>query len=114
MSPTCTINETTPIRERPSAERPRERLRHLGAHALIPDNSRRSRGYKEVNLNLGYKVTPRLRVQVDVFNLFDSKDDAADYFYADRLPGEPAEGVEDIHVHPLEPRSARIGITARF
>jgi outer membrane receptor protein involved in Fe transport len=89
-------------------------VRDLGAHALIPDNSRRSAVYKEVNLNLGYKLTPKLRVQMDVFNLFDSKDDAADYFYADRLPGEPAEGVEDIHVHPLEPRSARIGITVRF
>jgi outer membrane receptor protein involved in Fe transport len=89
-------------------------FRDLGAHALIPDNSRRSAGYKEVNLNAGYKLRPDLRVQVDVFNLFDSKDDAADYFYADRLPGEPAQGVEDIHIHPLEPRSARIGITARF
>jgi hypothetical protein len=89
-------------------------FRDLGAHPLLPDNSVQSRGYKEVNLNLGYKITPKLKVQVDVFNLFDSHDDAADYFYADRLPGEPAEGVEDIHVHPLEPRSARIGITARF
>ncbi|HEV2532783.1 TonB-dependent receptor [Phenylobacterium sp.] len=89
-------------------------VRDLGAHPLIPDNSQRSAGYREVNLNLGYKITPKLRVQADVFNLFDSKDDAADYFYVDRLPGEPAAGVADIHVHPLEPRSARIGITARF
>jgi len=89
-------------------------IRDLGPHALIPDNSKRSPGYKEVNLNLGYKISPKLKVQVDVFNLLDSKDDAADYFYADRLPGEPAEGVEDIHIHPLEPRSARFGITARF
>jgi outer membrane receptor protein involved in Fe transport len=89
-------------------------FRDLGPHALIPDNSQRSAGYKEVNLNLGYKLTPKLRVQVDVYNLFNSKDDAADYFYADRLPGEPAAGVEDVHVHPLEPRSARLGITARF
>lgn len=89
-------------------------FRDLGPHALIADNSVRSPGYREVNLNLGYKLTPNLRVQVDVFNLFNSKDDAADYFYADRLPGEPAAGVEDIHAHPLEPRSARVGITARF
>jgi outer membrane receptor protein involved in Fe transport len=88
--------------------------RDLGPHALIPDNSKQSPGYREVNLNVGYKLSQNVRVQVDVFNLFDSKDDAADYFYADRLPGEPAEGVEDIHIHPLEPRSARIGITARF
>ena len=89
-------------------------VRDLGTHPLVPDNSRTSPGYREVNLNVGYKVTPKLRVQVDVFNLFDSRDDAADYFYADRLRGEPAAGVEDIHIHPLEPRSARVGITARF
>ncbi|MDB5495102.1 MAG: TonB-dependent receptor [Phenylobacterium sp.] len=89
-------------------------VRDLGPHALIADNSRRSPGYREVNLNAGYKLTRKLRVQLDVFNLFDSKDDAADYFYADRLPGEPAGGVEDIHIHPLEPRSARVAITARF
>jgi outer membrane receptor protein involved in Fe transport len=89
-------------------------VRDLGSHALVPDNSQRSDGYREVNLNVGYKLTPNVRVQVDVFNLFDSHDDAADYFYADRLPGEPPEGVEDVHVHPLEPRSARFAVTARF
>lgn len=89
-------------------------LRDLGAHALIPDNSIRSPGYREVNLNIGYRLTPRLRVQLDVFNVFNSHQDAADYYYADRLPGEPAEGVEDLHIHPLEPRSARVAVTATF
>jgi hypothetical protein len=37
-----------------------------------------------------------------------------DYFYASRLPGEPADGVEDIHTHPALPRSARIGIQFSF
>ena len=88
--------------------------RDLGRHPLIEDNSITSPGYREVNLNIGYKITPKLKVQVDVFNLFNSKDDAADYFYADRLPGEPPEGVGDLHVHPLEPRSARFTISAQF
>jgi outer membrane receptor protein involved in Fe transport len=89
-------------------------FRDLGPHALTSDNLHRSAGYREVNLDVGYKLTPTLRVQLDVYNLFDSHDDAADYFYADRLPGEPAQGVEDIHIHPLEPRSARVAVTARF
>jgi hypothetical protein len=29
-----------------------------------------------------------------------------------RLPGEPAEGIEGIQIHPLEPRSARVTVTA--
>ena len=30
--------------------------------------------------------------------------------YASRLPREPDEGIEDIHFHPLEPRSLRASI----
>jgi outer membrane receptor protein involved in Fe transport len=89
-------------------------FRDLGEHALTPDNSHRSKGYRELNMNLGYKLTSALKVELDVFNVTDSRDDAATYFYADRLPGEPAEGVEDVHRHPLEPRSARLSVTARF
>ena len=89
--------------------------RDLGPHALLEDNSVRSPGYQEVNANIGYKISPRLSLRMDVFNLFDSKDNAADYLYADRISlSEPAGGVEDIHSHPLEPRSARFTVTAVF
>ena len=30
-------------------------------------------------------------------NLFDAEVSDIDYFYASRLPGEPAEGVKDTH-----------------
>ncbi len=89
-------------------------FRSLGKHALISDNSVTSNGYREVNLDLGYKISPALKVQVSVFNVFNSHASAADYLYTDRLPGEPAEGVEDIHSHPLEPISARLAVTATF
>jgi hypothetical protein len=49
-----------------------------------------------------------------VFNLTNTKANAAAYFYAARLPGEPAEGVEDFQVHPLEPISAVGKITYVF
>jgi hypothetical protein len=35
-------------------------------------------------------------------------------FYASRLPGEPPEGVEDRHFHPIEPRTARMYANWRF
>ena len=89
-------------------------FRDLGKHALVSDNSVRSSGYREVNLNVGYRISPRLKVQIDVFNVANSHADAADYLYTDRLPGEPADGVEDVHSHPLEPRSARLAVTATF
>lgn len=88
--------------------------RNLGAHPLAEDNSVRSNGYSEINANLGYKLSSRLKLQVDVYNLTNSRDDAADYYYTTRLPGEPAAGVDDIQSHPLEPRSARFTVTATF
>ena len=36
------------------------------------------------------------------------QDSDIDYYYASRLPGEPAGGVDDIHFHPAAPRTARI------
>ena len=41
-------------------------------------------------------------------NLFDSDDNDIDYYYASRLPGEPTEGIEDYHFHPVEPRTFRV------
>jgi len=37
-----------------------------------------------------------------------------DYFYASRLPGEPGSGRDDIHFHPMEPRTVRLGLGVRF
>lgn len=89
-------------------------FRDLGAHALDSANSVRSRGYRELNLSVGYKLTPATKIQLEVFNVTDAKDDAADYVYTDRLPGEPAEGIEDLHVHPLEPTSFRVVLSRTF
>lgn len=86
--------------------------RDLGSHPLVEDNSVRSRGYREVNANIGYKLSPRLKLQVDVYNLTNARYDAADYYYTTRLPGEPAEGIDGIQIHSLEPRSARFTLTA--
>jgi hypothetical protein len=48
------------------------------------------------------------------FNLLDRDDSDLEYFYPSRLPGEPAEGVEDVHFHPVEKPSARLSATWRF
>jgi hypothetical protein len=37
-----------------------------------------------------------------------------EFLYVDRLPGEPATGVADVHIHLLEPISARISIAKSF
>jgi hypothetical protein len=48
------------------------------------------------------------RFMADVLNVFDSRDHDITYLYSSRLSGEPAEGVEDIHFHPVEPRTVRL------
>ena len=66
------------------------------------------------NGELGFRLSSRARLVVEAFNLFDAEVSDIDYFYASRLPGEPLDGVEDIHLHPALPRSARVGIQFSF
>jgi outer membrane receptor protein involved in Fe transport len=65
-------------------------------------------------MNVGYNFGGGLKATLAVFNVFDSKDNAAEYFYTDRLPGEPPGGVADLHIHPLEPRAFRLTLTKTF
>lgn len=56
----------------------------------------------------------RYEIAANICNLLESKDAEIDYFYASRLPGEPAEGIKDIHLKPVEPRQLRLAATMRF
>ncbi len=86
-------------------------LRYFGPRPLIEDNSQRSKSTTLANLRSGYKFSPRWKVALDVFNLFDRKASDIDYFYTSRLRGEPAAGVDDIHFHPVEPRTLRLTLS---
>ncbi len=89
-------------------------LRYFGPRPLIEDNSQRSQSTTLAYLRLGYRVTSNVKVALEVFNLFDRQASDIDYFYASRLKGEPAGGVDDIHFHPVEPRSFRLTLAATF
>jgi len=89
--------------------------RDLGKYPISDgDEFPQDRGYSEVNVDIGYKFSDHLKAQLTIFNLTNTKANAAAYFYAARLPGEPAEGVEDVQVHPLEPISAVAKVTYAF
>jgi hypothetical protein len=90
------------------------RLRYFGPRALIEDNSVRSEATSLVNLEVGYRLPRGVRIAVDVFNLLDAKASDIDYRYTSRLPGEPVEGVDDIHFHPVLPRTARLSLVVGF
>jgi outer membrane receptor protein involved in Fe transport len=89
------------------------RLRHFGAAPLIEDDSVRSEATTLVNLGAYYSFGGG-RIAIDLFNLFDAREPDISYFYASRLPGEPAEGVEDVHFHPVEPRQVRASLRLAF
>jgi hypothetical protein len=88
------------------------RLRYLGPAALVEDDSLRSQSTTLVNLQAGYRWS-RFKVTAAVYNAFDEEANDITYFYESRLPGE-AEPLEDIHFHPVEPRSLRVTLEARF
>lgn len=87
------------------------RLRHFGAAPLIEDGTVRSRPTTLVNLGL-YGRVGRVHLDLALLNLFDVRDADISYYYASRLAGEPAAGVDDYHFHPVEPRQLRL--TARY
>ncbi len=89
--------------------------RILGPYPVSDGDARpRNRGYNEVDLDAGCRITRSLRVQASLYNLFDTHAAASAAYYTSRLPGEPAQGVTDDQLHPLEPISARFSMTASF
>lgn len=89
------------------------RARHFGSFPVIEDNGRRSTPTTVVNCRLAYRFA-RFQVSAEVINLFNSHDNDITYFYTSRLPGEPLQGVDDFHIHPIEPRELRVSTTINF
>ena len=89
-------------------------FRYFGPRPLIEDNSVRSKSTTTLNGRVGYKIRPDLSVELEGFNLLNSKSSAIDYYYQSRLPNEGPDGQNDIHFHPIESRSARVTLNAHF
>ncbi len=90
------------------------RFRYFGPRPLIEDNSIRSRPTALFNGRVGYNFENGVSVSLDVLNLTNSKSDQITYAYVSRLPGEPAEGLIDRVLHPVEPTAVRLTIAGRF
>jgi outer membrane receptor protein involved in Fe transport len=88
--------------------------RYLGAYPLSSDDAVQGSGYGEWNGDIRYSFAGGWRAAVGVYNITNKKANAMEYWYVDRLPGEPAAGVADIHVHPLEPISTRVTLSRSF
>jgi len=65
------------------------------------------------NGRIGWR-SARWEVALDMLNILNRANDDIAYYYVSRLPGEPAAGVADTHLHPAEPRMVRFSVLRRF
>ncbi len=89
------------------------RVRYLGKAPLVEDNSVSSDSTLLLNAQSHYAFSPRLSLSVEILNLLNSRDNDISYFYASQRRDE-VQPVEDIHFHPVEPRSLRLTLRAHF
>jgi len=88
------------------------RSRFFGERPLVEDGSVDSRRSWQINGRLGYRKND-WEIAVDVLNILGREDNDIEYFYTSQLQTEVA-GVDDVHLHPAEPRTFRISLTRRF
>ncbi len=90
------------------------RLRYFSGGPLIEDGSVTWGPTVQVNGLVSYRLSEHIQLAIEAFNLLNREDDDIAYFYASRLQGEPLEGVEDVHFHPMEKPSIRLTMTWRL
>jgi hypothetical protein len=84
------------------------------AQAPTPKGTVFGSGYGEWNADVHYALPDGWGAGLGIYNLLNKKANSMEYWYVDRLPGEPAYGAADLHFHPLEPISARLTIQKIF
>jgi len=89
------------------------RLRSFGTQPLTEDHSVTQPTSTTLNARVGWRNRD-WEFALSLLNALDHRSDDIAYVYTSRLRGEPAAGVEDTHLHPSEPRTARLSVTRRF
>jgi outer membrane receptor protein involved in Fe transport len=88
--------------------------RYLSSYPLSSDDSVHGHGYGIWSGDARYAIGQGWSVGLGIYNLLNKKADAAEFWYIDRVRGEPAAGVADVHIHPLEGISGRFTIAKSF
>lgn len=91
----------------------------MGARALDTTSSVRSRPLTLLNLAARYNVNRHFSLGLQVFNLTNRKGNDIEYLYASCTAGEVMSGacgggIDDRHVHPMEPRTVRVSARWTF
>jgi hypothetical protein len=89
------------------------RARYFSPRPLSADGSIESKDAFQINARTGYRKG-QWEVALEALNLLDADDNDIEYFYTSRLSGEPAIGVDDYHVHAVEPRQLRLSFIYKW
>ncbi|MBT9520371.1 MAG: TonB-dependent receptor [Dechloromonas sp.] len=95
------------------------RLRYLGAYALEETATQKSTPFWMANLKAGYRFSPKLQLTLDVLNLFNKKANDIEYWGGactrnETLGGTCNGGIDGRLMHPLEPRTLRVGLRIAY
>ncbi len=90
------------------------RSRYFSPRPLNGDGSIESDDAFQLNARVGYRTENDWEFAIEALNLLDAKDNDVEYYYASRLRGEPAAGIEDVHLHPYEPFQIRFSVTKKW
>jgi len=88
-------------------------MRHVGDRPANEDRSAVAKGYTVFDFVTRYRWK-FAEAFFTVENLLDKDYRETQFFFTSRLPGEPAEGVDDIHFVPGNPRTFLGGLTFYF
>jgi outer membrane receptor for ferrienterochelin and colicin len=64
-------------------------------------------------MEVGYHISTSIKLSAALYNVFDSRDNDITYYYESQLAGE-SQPVNDIHFHPVEPRTVRMTLSTTF
>jgi len=88
-------------------------MRYLGDRPADPDRLSTARGYTLFNWTTRYRYK-NLEAFLSIENLTNTQWRESQFFFTSRLPGEPPQGVNDIHFTPGNPRSFLGGVALHF
>jgi hypothetical protein len=89
------------------------RGRYFGPQPIVETGQVDEPSSLTLNGRVGWR-SRRWEFAADVLNVLNRANDDIAYYYTSRLPGEPAAGVADTHLHPAEPRLVRLSVLRRF
>ncbi|QDV10147.1 Vitamin B12 transporter BtuB precursor [Planctomycetes bacterium Poly30] len=94
------------------------RARYFGPRDLEETGAVQSTSSMLFNLQGGYRINDDVMLRLSIFNLFDREVSDIEYYYPSLLngetPGPDDGGYNDVHFHPAEPFSVRVGVAVAF